>query len=436
MKVRLATVFIGLFLGGNILFAQNKARTSKIQTAPSNMTLLRAYSDSLQAYKLRCDSLLALNDSLKKSDDGRMYRLFTPLTFYKSSAAKNLRIFPTDNDGDEINNEVDNMLMNVYLNRPDLVRNTESKLKKAGTIRNDVVEKKVKVKNDIVEIVDTKPDDAILPESTTGIVIMKPKFWNYNGNGNLQFIQNYVSGNWYKGGESNYSMVGDVTLNANYNNMKKLKFENKLELKLGFQTSRGDTLHKFKTNNDLIRYTGKLGLQAHKQWYYTLQLLAYTQFAQGFKSNDKKVYSDFMSPFNMNLGVGLDYTIATKNNRLKGNVNMSFLSFNFRYVDRESLWASNNTGNHHTLEEFGSQLTTNLEWKISDQVSWKSRLYWYTSYKRTQMEWENTFALRISRYITAQIFMYPRFDDRSKYDKDLGYFQFQEYCSLGLGYSF
>ena len=52
------------------------------------------------------------------------------------------------------------------------------------------------------------------------------------------------------------------------------------------------------------------------------------------------------------------------------------------------------------------------------------------------MEWENTFALKISRYITAQIFMYPRFDDRSKYDKDLGYFQFQEYCSLGLGYSF
>ena len=80
-----------------------------------------------------------------------------------------------------------------------------------------------------------------------------------------------------------------------------LKFENKLELKLGFQTSRGDTLHKFKTNNDLIRYTGKLGLQAHNQWYYTLQLLAYTQFAQGLKSNDKKVYSDFMSPFNVNL---------------------------------------------------------------------------------------------------------------------------------------
>lgn len=438
MKTRLILVFIGIVcVLGNIDAKQRDRRMSR-RVAVDSMAILNAYADSLRMFEHKYDSLLHVHDFLKQvaDGDGRLYRLFSPLTFFHSSAKKNLSIFNSMANVDEVDDEVDNVLMNIYLKRPDLVRNSETKLKDAGKIRNDVVDKKVKVKNDIVERVEVKPEDKFLPAPTMGIVIMKPKFWTYNGNGNLQFIQNYVSGNWYKGGESNYSMVGDVTLNANYNNKSRLKFENKLELKLGFQTSRGDTLHKFKTNNDLIRYTGKLGLQAHKQWYYTLQLLAYTQFTQGLKSNDKKVYSDFMSPFNVNLGVGLDYTIATKNNRLKGNVNMSFLSFNFRYVDRRDLWNSYKTGNHHTLEEFGSQLTANAEWKISELVSWKTRLYWYTSYKRTQIEWENTFAIRVSRYISAHIFMYPRFDDHSKYDDKLGYFQFQEYCSLGLGYSF
>lgn len=439
MKTRLILAFIGIvFLCGSVDAQQRDRRMSR-RAAVDSMAILNAYADSLRMYEQRYDSLMHAHDSLRQvaDGDGRLYRLFSPLTFFHSTARKNLSIFNSTANVDEVDDEVDNVLMNIYLKRPDLVRNSETRLRKSGKIRNDVVEKKVKVRNNIAERVDVKPEENILPAApATGIVIMRPKFWTYSGNGNLQFLQNYVSGNWHKGGESNYSMVGDVTLNANYNNKSRLKFENKLELKLGFQTSRGDTLHRFKTNNDLIRYTGKLGLQAHKQWYYTLQLLAYTQFTKGLKSNDKKVYSDFLSPFNANLGVGLDYTLDTKSDRLKGNVNMSFLSFNFRYVDRRDLWSSYNTGNHHTLEEFGSQLTANVEWKISDLVSWKSRLYWYTSYKRTQIEWENTFALRVSRYITAHIFMYPRFDDRSKYDKNLGYFQFQEYCSLGLGYSF
>ena len=59
-----------------------------------------------------------------------------------------------------------------------------------------------------------------------------------------------------------------------------------------------------------IRYTGRLGLQASKKWYYSLQLIAYTQFARGFKSNDATVYSDILSPLNVNVSVGMDYRIC------------------------------------------------------------------------------------------------------------------------------
>ena len=53
-------------------------------------------------------------------------------------------------------------------------------------------------------------------------------------------------------------------MQANYNNKQKVKWENRLELKYGMQSSRSDSLHSFKSTEDLIRLTSKLGLQATK----------------------------------------------------------------------------------------------------------------------------------------------------------------------------
>ena len=90
---------------------------------------------------------------------------------------------------------------------------------------------------------------------------------------------------------------------------------------------------------------------------------------------------------------------------------------------------------HHLLDP-GSQLTADLTWKLSETVTWKSRLWGFTSYHRAEVEWENTFQLKVSKYITANIFLYPRFDDGNAPDDDLGYWQFKEYTSIGLSYSF
>ena len=158
-----------------------------------------------------------------------------------------------------------------------------------------------------------------------------------------------------------------VTLAANYNNKSGVQLENILELKLGFQTSPSDTVHKFKTNNDLIRYTGRLGLQATKKWYYTLQLLAYTQFTRGYKSNDKKVYSDFMSPFNLNVGLGMTYNLSAFDGKLTGKVNLSPFSYNWKYIDRSDLCAHYGIGDHHSMDDFGSQITSEIAWKLSNR---------------------------------------------------------------------
>ena len=429
MKYKYLLLLLAVLLVTNDATAQRRGRRVAGQTA-----LVKNYTDSLNMLRQQLDSVMRVNDSLRvEPTDGRYYRLFAPLTFYHSGAHKQLTL--TADSSDAVSDAIDEALMSLYMRRPDLVKAYESQLREAGTLREDV-NQEVKPQVELVEMVPPVPAEPEV-EPQVDLVVQKPNFWTKKFDGSLQFLQNYVSDNWHKGGESNYSAVGAVTLELNYNDKDKLKFDNKLEAKLGFQTSPSDTIHKFKTNNDLLRLTSKLGVQAHKRWYYTLQVMAYTQFARGLKANDLEVYSDFMSPFNLNVGLGMDYKVEAFNKRLTGTINFSPLSYNFRYVDRLALAKSYGLEEgRHSLHDFGSQMTADLEWKIADQITWKSRLNAYTSYKRAEVEWENLFTLKVSRFISANLFIYPRFDDAGKRDGDMGYFQFQEYSSLGLSYSF
>ena len=381
------------------------------------------------------------NDSV----NGRLYRLFTPMTFYHNVSGNLLDLNSSSDDVDET---VDRVLMNVYLNRPDLVEATETQLEESGSLREDL-DQPIEQQVEFVEHAAPMPEDPQIEPAE--VEVTKPKFWTRKADGFLQFMQNYVSGNWYKGGESNYSALGSLTIEANYDNKGKWKWDNKLEAKLGFLTSRSDSLHKFKSNEDLLRLTSKVGLQATKRWYYTLQVLAWTQFARGLKSNDHRTYSDFFSPFNLNVGLGMDYKVEAFDKKLTGTINLSPIALNYRYVDRTQFANQNSEhptdyswfpsrhgiddGKRHLLDP-GSQLTADLTWKLTENVTWKSRLWGFTSYHRGEIEWENTFQLKVSKYISANIFLYPRFDDGNVWDEDLGYWQFKEYTSIRLSYSF
>ena len=430
MKYRYILFIAALTLLSVDASAQRKGRKVKPDTA----LIVKNYMDSLALLRKQLDSVQQVNLLLRKeSSDGRYYRLFAPTTFYHSGAQKAFSFVPKG--GDDVTNAVDAALLSLYMRRPDLVKNNETNLMNAGLLRNDVNEE-VKPHVELAEKVASVPE---VPEEVApvAVVVEKPNFWKFKFDGSMQFLQNYVSDNWHKGGESNYSAVASTVFELNYNDQERVLFDNKLEMKLGFQTSRSDTVHKFKPNNDLLRYTGKLGLQAHKKWYYTLQLLAYTQFTRGLKANDKNVYSDFMSPFDLNVGIGMEYKVEALNKRLTGTLNFLPMAYNFRYVDRLALATKYGLDEgKHTLHDFGSQLTVDLTWKMAEQISWKTRLYGFTSYKRGLIEWENLITLKVSKYISATLFLYPRFDDSGSRDDDMGYFQFQEYSSLGLSYTF
>ena len=401
--------------------AQRHMRTTH-RARPATGKVSLQYADSLHLY---ADSLYADSVSVPTTiQPSGLAPMFLPMTYYEGVAHKAFSL------GDSLS-AIDSHLLHIYLARPDLVAATEQQLEEAGPVLAPMtVTDRPEVETPQMQPKEVMPD-------IVDIIVLKPNFWTFSGDYYLQFLQNYISSNWYKGGQSSYSMVGSLTLRANYNNKQKVRWDNTLEMKLGFQTSRGDSLHSLKTSEDLLRYTGKLGLQATKKWYYTFQTVASTQFMRNFGTNSNYVYSDFLSPLNVNVSIGMDYNVNWLKGKLKGSVHLAPLAYNFKFVDRVNLATRYGIEkDHHALNDFGSQLTVDVTWKMASNISWRSRIYGYTTYERSEMEFENTFSFQFNRYIAAKFFVYPRFDDSRTRDDHHGYWMFKEYTSLGFSYSF
>ncbi|MBO5699669.1 MAG: DUF3078 domain-containing protein [Bacteroidaceae bacterium] len=291
----------------------------------------------------------------------------------------------------------------------------------------------------VAEVKQTKTQSAT-PETVDefdeawSLVVKKPNFWKFKSNFSLQFSQSYISSNWYRGGQSYKNMLTTFNLEANYDNKRGFKFDNRVEMRLGFQNTDKDNTHKLKTHADQIRMTNKIGLKATKNWYYTISLQSWTQFYKGYRANDETVYSDFMSPFESVASVGMDYSLRVKN--FEFNTTLSPFAGKLKYCDRKNLVNNFGLRDKHSRFEFGSNISGNFKWTISKNIQWSGRIYYFTDYKKAQAEWENTISLRINKYLSTKLYLYPRFDDSANRHPDKGYLQFKEDFSLGVDLSF
>lgn len=438
----LATLGLALFLPAS---AQHHTRgENRKTTGQQNGTSLythisQAYTDSLQSL---CERYVNWQNTKGDTLSNPYYfRLFSPPTFYPSAVRESLGKL-TDEGGlpglEEVERETRQALMYIYTEQPWLIRNI---VEDSGDDNRALDETPREVKpefklsgKEAAKATPAETDADIVPEGL-GIVVHRPKFWKFKSDFSFQFMQNHVSENWYKGGEKYNSMKATINAEANYNNKQKVAFSNLLEMRLGFQTSKQDKEHKLKTNTDLLRLTNKLGLRATKHWSYTFMLQSWTQFYRGYKVNDIRVYSDFMSPFESLFTIGMDYGLNLKKFTL--NATISPFACDFKYVGRRDLETSFGLDEgKHTKFDFGSNLTVKYSWTIFPNVSWNGRIYYFTDYDRTQIEWENTFKLRINKVLTTQLFLYPRFDDSAPRIEGKSYFQFLETLSVGLDISF
>lgn len=424
----------------SMVYAQSAPSSPDVRSpfALKAESIAQHYLDTLHTMRAAFDSIASKRNVTQSGDlliNPYYYRLFVAPMLYRSSLKEAMDISkgPTATSGNlRLNSAINRFFLDMYTQHPHLVRYTDADLDREGGIRKDI-EKKVDYKATVSDKVKVQEVEGVVEPIVA--ISRKPNFWTFGGKLKLQLMQNYISDNWYKGGSSSNSMIYNSTFWANYNNKQKVQWDNKLEMNLGFQTNKDDTHHSFKTNTDLLRMTNKLGIRASGHWYYTVSLQSWTQFYRKYANNSDYIYSDFMSPFESLLSVGMDY----KQNKPKYNLTIVLapLSYDFIFVGRHDLTARYGVpGRHHSYEKIGSNITCNIDWKICKELTWTSRLFCFTNYKSVVAEWENTFNFKINKFLSSTLYLYPRFDDAYHSDKSHARIQFKEYLSMGLDWSF
>ena len=373
------------------------------------------------------------------------FRLFAPLTLYKTpvSSAMQVKELVAIEEEDSIRQtsmssgrdlrllqELDRVLLNTYLASPTRVLMTEDSLRANQSVSTEVIKGSTdNVKLDV-------PVNISLPQAggekatiATDMVVQKPNFWKTLGNFSTQMTESFFSPNWYQGGTNNINVLSTMRLEANYNNKKKVQWDNKLEARIGFYQNMGADIQ---SNQDMLRMTSKLNLKAIRNWNYTVEAQGETQMMQHF-NGDNTLKSRFMTPFNGSLTVGMDFKKNFKNGSI--SIFPGPLSYKMTYVAVKDLAPKYGVEKGRVRNDIGSKLQVDFNYKITKNISYRTRFYYYTPYDYVQMDWENTFNFQVSKYISTTLFFHTRFDDHVARNPDWGFLQFKEYLTFGLNYS-
>lgn len=243
------------------------------------------------------------------------------------------------------------------------------------------------------------------------------QYWFPGLESNIQFSQTYISPNWHKGGNSALALHSKQLLRLSYEK-DKVNWLNELEWRLGLNAEIRDSLHGYNVSDDLLRLRSNLGIKAFKGWYYSLDVEARTQAFEQRSEDKTVVYSAFASPLTLTAGLGMKWVIDNKSKthygrRFRLDLNIAPLAYDFKWSARKDIDMT-----RHGFEEgkniysaIGSMLRANMIWDFTDTFAWESRLYYNTSYKRVETEFENSLVFAFSRYISTRVNVLLRYDD-------------------------
>lgn len=264
--------------------------------------------------------------------------------------------------------------------------------------------------------------------------------WTYNADLQAQISQSYISDNWYTGGESNLATHFFIKGNLNYNNKKNLQWDNQLNAKFSFNTAGSDTLRSFRTNDDLVKLTSKLGLRVAKtkNFFYTGEAEFSTPLFNTYVTNSYQRVAAPFSPIRFYMSLGVDY----KHDKL--SVFLSPLSYKMIYVSDTtkragvSLSIADKVGvetGRKAKHELGSKLKVKWEYEFSTDIKLETNFSFYTNYKGVEVDWEIIGNFIINRFMSARISLNPRFDSTIVLpDNEKPKLQFKELISVGFRY--
>lgn len=268
-----------------------------------------------------------------------------------------------------------------------------------------------------------------------------PVNWLHSFNVALQLSQAYVSGNWYQGGNSYLAFLGnfnwDVQLNTAYH--PNLIFQSALSYKLAVNSTPDDQYHKYSISQDQFQYNLKAGYKAIHNWYYSFLLQFKTQLFNGYPANSPTRSAAFLSPGELNVGLGMTYNKENKDKTLALSVSISPISYNLktcinRYVDPAQFGIR---PGRKLQNEIGSNAEINFKAVIWGNTTYTTRLFLFSDYSSFLSDWENTINFQFSKLFSTQIYAHLRYDTQadssiSKWKK----LMLKEILSVGISYTF
>ncbi|MDE5998227.1 MAG: DUF3078 domain-containing protein [Muribaculaceae bacterium] len=279
--------------------------------------------------------------------------------------------------------------------------------------------------------------DALLPEFE-----QKKKHWLHKFNTGLQFSQAYVSKNWYQGGNNYlqllYNFYWDVQLNPTYHPNQ--IFESTVSYKLGINSiERNDVGRNYSISEDNFQYNVKYGFKAFKKWFYTITGLFKTQFLRNYKPNTNIRSASFLSPGDLNLGLGMTYSYANASKKFNMTASIAPISYNLKTCIDSEIDPSpfNIQPGHKTHSEIGSSGEVNMTWQATSNISMRTRLFAFTDYNYFQGNVETTWDFAINKFLSTQIYVNLRYDSSSDFNiSKWHHWMMKEILSFGLSYSF
>lgn len=281
--------------------------------------------------------------------------------------------------------------------------------------------------------------------------LIKANPWRLRGNTSLHLSQSTVT-EWENGGEGFFSLLGIVTMDADYNR-KNLKWENYGELRLGAMQQNDEEMRK---NEDRFRITSNVGIKTSKKskWYYSMNMDFNTQLFNGYEKNrepDDLPTSGFLAPARFYLSAGMDFK---EKKAIK--VFLSPLTYKLTYVRDTAKYSELKYGiekGQNKREEIGGYIRAEINYDLAKQVHLKSKLYFFTDYTRflrkIDLDWENILDFKITHLLSARLSFHFKYDDDvlfkvgtttndegeevPKYGTKL---QFKELLSIGFNYRF
>lgn len=274
------------------------------------------------------------------------------------------------------------------------------------------------------------------------------KYWIQAFQGSLHLSQSSVSKNWHKGGYNSLNFNSRVYYNLTYKK-DKINWVNELEYKMGLFANNVDYTDKkvgLKISEDIFRINSNYGIKAYERWFYTLDAQLRSQLMKN-KDNEGNLTTLTFAPIHLSAGLGMKYELDLKNmngdpfQKLKFTANVAPISASIVYtysdlIDKGRIGLEENENFRFRL---GSTIHLNLDWDINDRLNWRSRMYYNTSFKHVEVEFENALTFTFNRFFSTRLAVDLRYDDSVIIDEPKTFknlLQYNQLFSLGFEYKF